>query len=250
MKIAIMQPYFLPYQGYWQLFAEADIFVIFDLVAYQKRSWMCRNRVLSQDITKEDVYINIPVKKSESGLIKDTRVVTTDDWAKSLKGSLGAYKRMRAPGYDNVTKIIDDLGALGDLSLSNFAKAQFELILPELGLSTEILIASELGMSLPKNLDAGQWALQISKQLGATEYINPPSGYKIFDPIDFDEENIKLRFLEPHLLPYKQGRRESFIKGLSIIDLLMCSDPSAAIDIVKNDYSLKDWYTLARDAQN
>ena len=240
-----MQPYFLPYQGYWQLFAEADVFVIFDMVDYQKRSWMCRNRVLSQDLNKEDEYINLPVKKSNSGLIKDTRVAVTQDWSKSLKGSLGVYKRMRAPGYDIVAKIIDNLGALGDLSMPEFTKSQFDLILPELGLNTKVLIASQLNLSLPDSLGAGQWALEISKQLGASEYINPPSGYKIFDPTEFDRENIKLQFLESHLKAYKQGRREGFVKGLSIIDLLMFNEQSILIDMIKNDYSLKSWQDLA-----
>ena len=49
MKVGIMQPYFFPYIGYFQLIANTDQFIFFDIVQYNKRSWMNRNRI---NITK------------------------------------------------------------------------------------------------------------------------------------------------------------------------------------------------------
>ena len=44
--LALMQPYFLPYLGYWQLLAAADQFVLYDEVNYIKGGWINRNRIL------------------------------------------------------------------------------------------------------------------------------------------------------------------------------------------------------------
>ena len=75
MKLAIMQPYFLPYIGYWQLFAAADTFVIFDVVKFHKRSWMNRNRILHSDPSKNFSYISLPIESSYPDfLISDAKV--------------------------------------------------------------------------------------------------------------------------------------------------------------------------------
>ena len=58
MKIAVMQPYFIPYIGYWQLINAVNTFVIYDDVNYIKRGWINRNRIL---VDGESHYFNIPV---------------------------------------------------------------------------------------------------------------------------------------------------------------------------------------------
>ncbi len=57
MKIGIMQPYFFPYIGYFQLIDAVDIFVNLDHVSFMKRSYMVRNKI------KDDININVPVIK-------------------------------------------------------------------------------------------------------------------------------------------------------------------------------------------
>jgi len=70
MKIAINQPYFLPYLGYFQLIAAADLFVAYENVAYTRKSWISRNRL--QGRVKKPYFISLPTVKASSGtLIRD-----------------------------------------------------------------------------------------------------------------------------------------------------------------------------------
>ncbi|NNK80790.1 MAG: hypothetical protein HKO93_04765, partial [Flavobacteriales bacterium] len=70
---------------------------------------------------------------------------------------------------------------------------------------------------------AGDWALNISKAMGATTYINPADGEELFKQEDFNKAQIELSFHKPVIHAYKQ-RNEKFIPGLSILDVLLFSD--------------------------
>ena len=56
MKVAIMQPYFFPYIGYFQMIDAVDVFVLYDDVNYIKRGWVNRNNIL---VNGEKKYINV-----------------------------------------------------------------------------------------------------------------------------------------------------------------------------------------------
>ena len=60
MKVAIMQPYFFPYIGYFQLINAVDKFVIYDNIEYTKKGWINRNRILKEGV---DLMISLPLKK-------------------------------------------------------------------------------------------------------------------------------------------------------------------------------------------
>lgn len=63
MKVAIMQPYFLPYIGYFQLIAAADVFIIYDNIKYTKKGWINRNRML---VNSTDAIFSLPLKKTRT----------------------------------------------------------------------------------------------------------------------------------------------------------------------------------------
>ena len=92
-----------------------------------------------------------------------------------------------------------------------------------------------MSLDLPITKHPGQWALNISEKLGASEYINPASGYNIFNEKEFLNKNIKLNFLKPNLSPYKQSWLKEFKSGLSILDLLMFNDLNSISNMIKND---------------
>jgi hypothetical protein len=105
-----------------------------------------------------------------------------------------------------------------------------------LGLDFKIEISSAMGFDYSNVNDAGDWALRISEQLGATEYINPPGGIELFDKGKFEQSKIKLSFIHPELKPYSQ-RRDTFEPGLSIIDVLMFNSPEE-VKAMLNNYTL------------
>ena len=59
MRLAVMQPYFLPYIGYFQLIAAVDVFIVYDNIKYTKKGWINRNRMLQND---QDVIFSLPLK--------------------------------------------------------------------------------------------------------------------------------------------------------------------------------------------
>src|SRR4030042_5533275 len=98
MKIAIMQPYFLPYIGYFQLMNAVDEFVIYDNIEFSKKGWINRNRIL---VNGKDSYITIPLKKDSDYLdVRDRYLAETwsSEKIKMLKRIIGSYRK--APRFD------------------------------------------------------------------------------------------------------------------------------------------------------
>jgi hypothetical protein len=226
MKLGIMQPYFFPYLGYFDLINRSNKWIIFDTVKYQKKSWMNRNRVMHPD-KKNWLYIYIPVK-NESSSVKFYDIYPDNVFKSKLNilGKLSHYRQNKAPYYDEVISIIDLLfDNIEELSLSQINTKSLILVCNYLNIDFNYIIFSECEIS---NLNAdypGHWALLISEYFKATEYINPPGGKEIFRKEDWIIKNIKLTFTE--LENYKYNCKPYiFHSGLSIIDVMMWSKPS------------------------
>src|ERR1700750_1615028 len=99
MKIALMQPYFFPYLGYYQLVKSVDEFVIFDQAQYVRRTWMNRNRILNNH--KEFSFLIVPVTKApRETKIKDIKIDYESNWKERIFDQLRCYKK--APNYQTV----------------------------------------------------------------------------------------------------------------------------------------------------
>jgi len=81
MKIAIMQPYFFPYIGYFQLVNSVDEFVIYDNIQFTKKGWINRNRIL---VNQNEDYISLPLKKDSDYLNVNQRFLS-DAWSVDRK---------------------------------------------------------------------------------------------------------------------------------------------------------------------
>ncbi|WP_415838542.1 WbqC family protein, partial [Rahnella bruchi] len=91
MKVAIMQPYFLPYIGYFQLMASADVFVIYDNIKYTKKGWINRNRML---LNGKDSVFSLPLMKGADSLNIAERAISPDfNKMKLLNQFHGAYSK-------------------------------------------------------------------------------------------------------------------------------------------------------------
>lgn len=223
MKLGIMQPYFFPYLGYFDLINRTDKWVVFDIVQYQNKSWMSRNRVHHPNNGWQ--YISAPVEKhSRSTLIKDIHIKDAEDIKKKLIGQLEHYKN-RAPYYENVCQIIMNVfdsaqgGSLIDLNIKTILA-----ICDYLDIAIDYSICSEMDLEIPKINYPGQWALEIATALNAKEYINPPNGKNIFRIDEFQQRNIKLTFTSLINFKYNCEPYEE-IEHLSVIDLIMFCSP-------------------------
>lgn len=217
MKLAIMQPYFLPYIGYFSLIHEADQFIIFDTVQFQRKSWMTRNRIINPN--GGSTYINLPVKKAPLDTSIKEIVINNDiDWKAKLFNQLLVYKR--APYYKETIEVLERALNSNNKTLTDINKNLLVEISTYLNLNCEINVFSEMRIDIENVHAADEWALNISKEINATEYINAPGGVSFFDRHKFKNNNIKLKFIKNKLRAYKQFQLD-FVHGLSIVDVMM-----------------------------
>lgn len=215
MKVGIMQPYFLPYIGYWQLMNAVDKYVIFDDVNYIKRGWINRNRIL---IDGEPKYISLPiVNASQNKKINEIQLFQDSYWAeKRLKSIEFAYKKAPyyAEGYQLAKKILkckkDNLVA--------YILESFEIICEYIDIKTEFVISSSLKKNC--NLKGQEKVLDICRLLNADEYYNAIGGQNLYSFSEFKNNSIDLKFLKTEPILYKQFEND-FQSNLSIIDIIM-----------------------------
>lgn len=215
MKIGIMQPYFVPYIGYWQLLNAVDRYVIYDDVNFIKGGWINRNRIL---INGQPKYFNIPMIGAspfklinEVGVNNDSKLVD-----KNLRTIDGAYKK--APYYEEVYPLIEKILKCKKDNIAEFISESMAIICEFLNIETEIIVSSKLDKNCA--LKGQDKVLEICKLLGATEYYNAIGGQELYSFSDFKKEGIELKFLKTDAISYKQFSNE-FQPNLSIIDVMM-----------------------------
>jgi hypothetical protein len=236
MKLAIMQPYFFPYLGYFSLIEYADRFILFDPVQFIRHGWIERNRILKPGEGWQ--YINVPLEKySRSTLIKEIRIKNTTDWQTRILRQIEHYKK-RAPFYNDVKELMQYSFAAPATSIVHLNHRCLGAVADYIGIPYHADIFSEMNLEIGDVTHSGEWALRISQAMGASEYINPPGGREIFKPEQFKSAGIKLKFLASNLPEYSQ-RRPVFENGLSIIDVMMFNSPEDTLALVK-EYEFLD----------
>lgn len=224
MKIAAMQPYFLPYLGYFSLIASVDIFIIFDTPKFLKKSWMTRNRILHPDQNEEFKYINLPTHQNSSNLACCEITVLKQDQEEFTSKHFQIYKKMRAKNYDKICGGAFPIMPTESGSFSKFIRDQLVSICSLMNIKTKIIILSETDYVHDDTLEPGLHALNISKYFKAKTYVNAPGGKGLFDKKIYTENGIELTFINPGTVTYQQGKREGFIPNLSVVDVLMFND--------------------------
>lgn len=220
MKLAVMQPYFLPYIGYWQLIHASDTFVLLDDVQYIRHGWVNRNRILRPGGGWQ--YIVVPLQKhSMTDPIREI-ITSGGQWKDRVLRQLRHYRHeLRAPHYEEVSDFLGSAlaSAAREERLAKVNEVLVREVCAYLGLGARIALSSESGLSYEAVQDAGDWALVVARQLNASEYINPAGGAALFEPGRFAACGIALSFLTTGDIFYAQGPpREA---NQSIVDVLM-----------------------------
>jgi len=233
MKIAIMQPYFLPYIGYWQLINTVDTFVIYDNIQYSKKGWFNRNNIL---LNNKKTIFTIPLKKDSDSLNVVNRFLADDSQKQRLK-ILGQIKNSykKAPYFDDTYLLIEDIFLNNETNLFNYTYNSILKICNYLDIDTNIVVSSKI--NIDHSLKSQEKVIAINKALSATQYINPIGGLELYKTDDFKKENIKLNFLESDVPRYKQFNDE-FIPYLSIIDIMMFNSKDDIKEMLKS-FTLK-----------
>jgi len=236
MKIAIMQPYFFPYIGYFQLINLVDKWIIFDTPQYIRHGWVNRNKIIHPNDGSQ--YIIVPLKKHSRNIsIKDVQVNNDQNWKERILGQLMHYKK-KAKYFNETYDLISECFDIDVNSLSKLNIFILERVCRFLDINFNYQFFSEMTINIESISHPGDWALFISNELKAREYINPPGGVDLFEPAKFAELGIKLNFIYPGEIIYQQGSKKNFISNLSIIDILMWNSKHE-IKKMLNQFALK-----------
>jgi len=215
MIVAIHQPNYLPYLGFFDKMNKSDIFVIYDDAQFNKEDFQHRNRIRIHHGWK---YLAVPVEKKRIPIknirIKNELVLKGMTWQEThLKNIRENYKD--APYYklydDHLEKIYsDEYDQLVDLNMS-----LIHFLKDIVGIKTKIIFASELGFATKST----ERLVNITESLGGTAYLSGPAGRSYLDVSLFERRGIRVKFQDFKHPVYKQ-RYKGFIPNMSAIDVL------------------------------
>ena len=228
MNIAIMQPYFFPYIGYWQLINAVDIFVIYDDVNFIKSGYINRNNILqngnSQLITLELIGSSSNKKINEISIGNNSK--------KLLKTIRQNYSK--APFFNDVWYLLEEIFENNEKDLSKFLFFLIKKISNYLDINVKFLFSSDIKKNM--NHKAQDRLIEMSKMFNASRYVNPIGGIELYDKEAFSSAGINLSFLKSNEIIYKQFNDE-FVSNLSIIDVIMFNSKDSVKKML-NHYNL------------
>ena len=232
MRLAIMQPYFMPYIGYFQLINSVDKFVIYDNIQYTKKGWINRNRILANG---KDQLITLPIKK-DSDYLNVVERELSESWDKDKSKMLNVIKASynKAPYFQETFELISKCLNNPEANLFRFIYDSIVLINDHLEIKTPIVISSTIDAD--HTLKSQDKVLSLCKEQNADIYINSIGGVELYDKETFKQNNIKLNFIKSNPIQYKQFNNE-FVSWLSIIDVLMFNSKEQIKEYL-NNYTL------------
>lgn len=231
MKIGIMQPYFFPYIGYFQLIQAVDQFIVYDNIQYTKKGWINRNRFLQNG---KDVLFSVPLKKDSDLLdVKDREVSADFKKDKLLNQIREAYRR--APYFEHAFPLVEQIVRYEEMNLFLFLHHSILKTCEHLGVTTEIRISSNIAIDHSlKNQDK---VLALCETVGASTYVNAIGGIELYSKETFREKGIDLKFIRSKPFEYAQFG-DAFVPRLSIIDVMMFNPLDAIQTCISTNYEL------------
>ncbi len=226
-----MQPYFLPYIGYFQLIGAVDVFVAYDNIKYTKKGWINRNRMLQNG---KDVMFTLPLKNnSDFADVRERQLADDYNSDKILNQMKGAYRR--APYFEQTFHLIEQIVRYDEVNLFKFIGHAIIRTCEHIGITTEIKVSSDVAVN--HALKGKEKVLALCHALGADTYINPIGGVDLYSKDEFRAQGIELKFLQPKPFEYAQFGNE-FVPWLSIVDVMMFNSVDLIHERVNSGYEL------------
>lgn len=205
--VAVMQPYFVPYAGYFRLFAAADIVAFFDCVQFPRRGWVHRNRL--PDANGNAAWLTLPLRKAPvETTVREMQFAP--DASAVLRDTTRRFPTLAA-GNDPILDVVCRAeGPLCDYLVDLLRQCCLRLELP-----FETVRTSDL--DLDPGLTGQDRVLAAATALGADRYVNLEGGRSLYDPSAFASRGIELQ-----ILPDWQGSRWSILQRI-------LSEPEGAV---------------------
>lgn len=207
MRIAIMQPYFIPYAGYFRLFQSVDLFVVYDCIQFARRGYVHRNQL--PNFTDELSWITLPLAKAPQN-IKISELTFAQDAHLRMKEQLRKFPLFSKQNY---------LDSEFCQMMSNFSGHPTQYILDfltficrSLQIPCHFVKSSEL--QLPADLKGQDRIISIAQHFKASTYVNAPGGRDLYDEKCFKQHRLTLKFLSPY-----KGSQQSILSRILSEDI-------------------------------
>ncbi|MDF2927784.1 MAG: WbqC-like family protein [Anaerospora sp.] len=217
VKVAIHQPNYFPWIGYFDKMIKCDRFILLDEVQLSDNDYMHRNRLL--DINGNIKFITIPFEKKGymNFKYKDIRINNGIEWQKRILAFLeGNYKK--APFYNEVMNLLVPINEKKYTYLFDAVLDSIELLMTTFEIKTHILFQSE--MEYNNKAKKGDLVITLCKSCGADIYLSGIGAADYMNIEQFRNNHILVEFQEVNVLKYSQINTDNFMQGISILDML------------------------------
>lgn len=209
--VAIHQPQYLPWLGYFDKIDRADRFVFLDNVQYKKNEWQNRNRIRTSQGWQ---WVTVPVLYSFPQKIREVKINNGLNWRKKHLHAL-TYNYSRAAYFKDFIGFFEETYNREWSYLVDINIHIIRYLVEALGIETEVFLASELS---PSEDPTGR-LIDICKSLGADTYLSGVDGVKYMDMERFEREGIRVVVQDFKHPTYNQNFK-GFIPNMSVVDLL------------------------------
>jgi hypothetical protein len=222
-KVAVIQPSYIPWRGYFHQIQKADLFVFYDDVQYDKHGWRNRNRIKT---SQGSMWLTIPVRARgapvEHTAIRDIEISWDRAWSQKHWTSLRqAYAR--APYFKRYESLLEGF------------YERHDTLLAELTIDLTIALARELGLADKRFLRSSSYRLhgektdrllELLRTVGAGHYISGPSARGYLEEQKLEDAGIALEYMSYDYAEYRQ-LHPPYDPQVSILDLLFMRGPEA-----------------------
>lgn len=237
MKVAMMQPTFLPWQGYFELLDSCDTFIFLDDFQFSLQSFQQRNLLFVNKGQKD--WCTVPVLKDGSFLrpLNKTAINNSTPWKEKLWRGV-SYNYIKADFFHEIEPFVQEwffskADNLADLNIG-FIKLACKLM----NIHPNFFYSSQI----PSQSKRSGLVLDLLRATQATHYLCAHGAFSyMFEDKVFPVEGIEVLFQNYNCLPYKQaGTDVSFVPNLSVLDALFNIGPKATLDLIRKGKSLWD----------
>jgi len=218
--LAVLQPGFVPWLGFFDQMIRSDVFVLYDDVQFDKHGWRNRNRIKTANGT---TWLTVPVRHSglQDQLIHEVRIDNSRGWAHKLVETVRqAYAR--APYREPYSVQFAEVLAEPWERLLDLDVRLIGLMSSWLDVGTHVVRASELGI---EGSQSGR-LIEICRHFGASRYLSGNAAKAYLDIEMFDKARIEVVWQDYVHPRYRQLHGE-FVPYLSALDLVLNMGPES-----------------------
>lgn len=236
MKVAMMQPAFLPWQGFFALVMEADTFIFLDDFQFSIQSYHQRNKLLVNQDSAD--WYTVPVKKKEAFKKPQTEVFpnNTQDWVTKITKRI-QQNYGKSPFYEQVTQTVLPL-IQPHLSLAEINMGVITAIAKMLGHTKTFRKSSEIKATGERTTKV----INLLEAVAASAYLSAAGAFNYMKDDGYRSmTDISVSFLNYTPKEYPQQKTKTFISHLSTLDALFNIGPKETAALIKESTTWLSW---------